>query len=358
MKQLRKYKAQLSITWKKEPKQIEWKKPQLAIEWKKDIKDLPTSRNIPEKMKKAVKKRHYIPIWLKKIKTFSKDPVEEPVPSWIKKIDTAILTTANEVNETLGKPMIASDTQTYIPHWLKKITEITEENGVMPMTSWMKNDVVPMTSWMKNINIDIDNYNKLPEWLGRMNICQNAKKRFILEKTTKYQPMMKRMEKIDIFKDRNFVEIPSWIQHMNVDTESKKCTELIQRRKSWMQWDDVEDLFGLGITDRVSNLNMVKSMQSICKNVLNVAVIVAACDVCSSDSKQQMKDVISNNRAISLRKRKFFNTSVSQINKKSKRDYKTNRKSMERRNKTPQKFVRCQRRAPQNYSRMSGIRAC
>ena len=215
-----------------------------------------------------------------------------------------------------------------------------------------------MASWMKNVNTDIDNYNKLPEWMGRMNICENAKERFVLEKTTKYQPMMKRMKKIDVFEDRNLVEMPSWIQHMNIDTESKKYTELIQRRKSWMQWDDVEDLFGLGITDRVSNLNMVKSLQSICKNVLNVAVIVAACDVCSSDSKQQMKDVISNNRAISLRKRKFFNTSVSQINKKSKRDYKTNRKSMERRNKTPQKFVRCQRRAPQNYSRMSGIRAC
>ena len=298
-------------------------------------------------MIKTVKKRHYIPIWLKKIKTFSKDPVDEPVPSWIKKIDTAILTTANEVNETLGKPMIASDTQTYIPHWLKKITEITEEN-----------DVMLMASWMKNVNIDIDNYNKLPEWMGRMNICENAKERFVLEKTTKYQPMMKRMKKIDVFEDRNLVEMPSWIQHMNIDTESKKYTELIQRRKSWMQWDDVEDLFGLGITDRVSNLNMVKSLQSICKNVLNVAVIVAACGVCSSDSKQETKNVISNNKAISLRKRKSFNTSVSQINKKSKRDYKTNRKSVERRNKTPQKFVRCQRRAPQNYSRMSGIRAC
>lgn len=298
-------------------------------------------------MIKVVKKRHYIPIWLKKIKTFSKDPVDEPVPSWIKKIDTAILTTGNEVNETLGKPMVASETQIYIPHWLKKITEITEEN-----------DVMPMASWMKNVNIDIDNYNKLPEWMGRMNICENAKERFVLEKTTKYQPMMKRMKKIDVFEDRNLVEMPSWIQHMNVDTESKKYTDLIQRRKSWMQWDDVEDLFGLGITDRVSNLNRVKSLQSICKNVLNVAVIVAACGVCSSDSKQETKNVISNNKAISLRKRKSFNTSVSQINKKSKRDYKTNRKSMERRNKTPQKFVRCQRRAPQNYSRMSGIRAC
>ena len=298
-------------------------------------------------MIKVVKKRHYIPIWLKKIKTFSKDPVDEPVPSWIKKIDTAILTTANEENETLGKPMIASETQIYIPHRLKKITEITEEN-----------DVMLMASWMKNVNIDIDNYNKLPEWMGRMNICENAKERFVLEKTTKYQPMMKRMKKIDVFEDRNLVEMPSWIQHMNVDTESKKYTDLIQRRKSWMQWDDVEDLFGLGITDRVSNLNMVKSLQSICKNVLNVAVIVAACGVCSSDSKQETKNVISNNKAISLRKRKSFNTSVSQINKKSKRDYKTNRKSVERRNKTPQKFVRCQRRAPQNYSRMSGIRAC
>ena len=301
----------------------------------------------------AVKKRYFIPIWLKKIKTFSKDPIDEPVPSWIKKIDTTILATAYEVNETLRKPMRASETQIYIPHWLKKITEITEEN-----------DVMPMTSWMKNINIDIDNYNKLPEWLGRMHICENAKERFISEKATKCQPMMKWMKKIDVFEDGNLVEIPSWIQRIEVNTESKKYPELMQRRKSWMQWDDVEDLFGLGITENksivscVSNLNMVKSLQSICETVLNVAVMVAACDMCSTDSKHQKKNVISNNKAISLRKRKFFNTTVSQINKKSKRDYKTNRKSMERRNKIPRKFARCQRRAPQNYSRMSGIRAC
>ena len=329
---------------------------------------------MPEKIIEAVKKRHFIPIWLKKIKTFSRDPVDEPVPSWIKKIDTAIVTSGNEVNETLEKPLISSETRTYIPHWLKRIEGFSKDPIDDPVPSWVKkidstilseeNDVIPMTPWMKNINVDIDNYKKLPEWLDHTNICENAKERFIWEKRTKYQPLMKWMKKIDVFEDRNLVQIPSWIQRIEVDIESNKYAQLKQRRKSWMQWDDVEDFFGNGITEskslvsRVSNLNMVKSLKSICETVLNVAVIVAACDVCSADSKQQMKKVISNNKAISLRKRKYLNTPISQINKKSKHDYKTNKKSMERRNKAPQKFVRHQRRAPQNYSRMSGIRAC
>jgi len=328
--------AQFSIEWKPRQQSIAWKTNQQSIEWKKTLaitwretKTTATNAEIKwrveepirekqvEKVITALHTKHYVPIWMKKIKTFSKDKIEQNVPVWLQNIDMNLF----------------NDTKPFVPD--------------------VQHFVVP--EWLRNINIDIDQYNKLPSWLGRIDVCETPKLE-MREEISNITLCPSWMQRIDVFEDGNENTESSVLTCSNVTKQN-------ERRSSWIQWEDVEIIFQAGLTESNSfsrpvtttQMHTVRSIKSLCESVMNIAVIVAACEVCVTNNDNVTPK---SNTKVSRKRHNASILSPRALKRKMKYSLKTNKGSQQRRNHGVSKVNRHQKRSPQTFSKMGGIRAC